>query len=86
MDSNMIGAIAIVLPFLFAMFILHHTFKLKRQAMETEALKARAESSDLENRVRVLEKIVTDNNPMLAQEIEALRALPEYETRREEVS
>ena len=79
MGDTFISVLAIFLPFFFVMFILHHTFQLKRQRMEVDALEAKARSSDLEERVRVLEKIVTDNNPTLAQEIDSLRALPDVE-------
>jgi len=58
-------------------------FRLKEKKLEVEALAAAekaaqyaSRSSELESRVRVLEKIVTDGGVQTAAQIEALRDRP----------
>ena len=77
MGDTFISFLAIFLPFFFVMFILRHHFKMRERQMDLNLLQAQEGNNALEERVRVLEQIVTDNNPRLAQEIDALRTLPD---------
>lgn len=86
MGDTFISFLAIFLPFFFVMFILRHHFKMRERQMDLDMLQAQEGNSALEERVRVLEKIVTDNNPALAQEIEALRTLPDPSLSKEKAS
>lgn len=84
MGDTFISFLAIFLPFFFVMFILRHHFKMRERQMDLNLLQAQEGNSALEERVRVLEQIVTDNNPRLAQEIDALRTLPDPTATNEE--
>ena len=79
----MIALIVIGLPVLALTFLLSRWFKLKERKFELEANLAAekaaqyaASNAELEARVRVLEKIVTDGGMQTAAQIEALRDKP----------
>ncbi len=76
-----IAAIVIGLPMVTFGLIFSRWFRLKEKRLEVEASLAvekaaqyAASNADLEARVRVLEKIVTDGGLETAAQIEALRA------------
>jgi len=76
----MLAIIIIGLPTIMIMLIANRFFKFREKKLEVEALHAAekaaqyaARSSELEERVRVLEKIVTDGGAQTAAQIEALR-------------
>lgn len=76
-----IAFIVVGLPMIIFGLILNRWFKLKERRMELEANQAAekaaqyaASNAELEARVRVLEKIVTDGGLETAAQIEALRA------------
>jgi ABC-type phosphate transport system auxiliary subunit len=78
-----IALIVIGLPILALTAILTRWFKLKEKKFEMEASLAAekaaqyaASNAELEARIRVLEKIVTDGGMETAAQIEALRDLP----------
>jgi hypothetical protein len=75
-----IAFIVVGLPMIIFGLILNRWFKLKERRMEIEANSAAeraaqyaASNAELEARVRVLEKIVTDGGLETAAQIEALR-------------
>lgn len=79
----MLAIIIIGLPTIMIMLIANRFFKFREKKLEVEALHAAekaaqyaARSSELEERVRVLEKIVTDGGAQTAAQIEALRDPP----------
>lgn len=79
----MLALIIIGLPTLMIMLIAHRFFKFREKKLEIEALNAAekaaqyaSRSSELEERVRVLEQIVTDGGAQTAAQIEALRKTP----------
>ena len=70
--------ISIVVPTLFLLYVFKRWFSYKEMQLEVEARAAEAAqplkiNSDLEQRVRVLEQIVTDRGADTAAQIEALR-------------
>lgn len=75
--------ITILLPTAFLLYIAKRYFSFKEKQLELNA-RAAAEraaeyavsNKDLEQRVRVLEQIVTDNGAETAAQIEALRQSP----------
>ena len=76
-----IALIVIGLPVMAIAFLFSRWFKLKERKMELEANQAAekaaqyaASNAELEARVRVLEKIVTDGGLETAAQIEALRS------------
>lgn len=76
-----VALIVIGLPVIGLTLIFSRWFKLKERRMELEANQAAeraaqyaASNAELEARVRVLEKIVTDGGLETAAQIEALRA------------
>ncbi|QDP18773.1 hypothetical protein [Sphingomonas xanthus] len=76
-----VALIVIGLPVIALTLILGRWFKLKERRVELEASQAAeraaqyaASNAELEARVRVLEKIVTDGGLETAAQIEALRA------------
>ena len=78
-----IALIVIGLPTMMIGFAFSRWFKLKEKRMELEANSAAeraaqyaASNAELEARVRVLEKIVTDGGMQTAAQIEALREKP----------
>ena len=79
----MIGLIVIGLPTLMIMLVANRYFRFREKKLQVEALNAAekaaqyaARSSELEQRVRVLEQIVTDGGAQTAAQIEALRLSP----------
>ena len=76
----LIAFFVIALPMLALAYMFHRWFKLKERRLELEANQAAekaaqyaASNAELEARVRVLEKIVTDGGLETAAQIEALR-------------
>lgn len=76
----MIGLIVIGLPVLMIMLIANRYFRFREKKLEVEAMSAAekaaqyaSRSHELEERVRVLEQIVTDAGAQTAAQIEALR-------------
>jgi NADH:ubiquinone oxidoreductase subunit D len=89
----MIGLIVIGLPTLMIMLVASRFFRYREKRLEVEALNAAekaaqyaSRSSELEQRVRVLEQIVTDGGAQTAAQIEALRQTPERRTRAKHVT
>lgn len=79
----MVALIVIGLPIILLMIIANRWFRLRERKLEVEASLAAekaaqyaARSSELEQRVRVLEQIVTDRGAETAAQIEALRGNP----------
>ena len=75
-----VALIVIGLPVLFLMLTANRFFKLRERKLEVEAGLAAekaaqyaSRSNELEERVRVLEQIVTDRGAETAAQIEALR-------------
>jgi hypothetical protein len=75
-----VALIVIGLPILALAYLFHRWFKLKERRLDVEAGLAvekaaqyAASNAELEARVRVLEKIVTDGGYQTAAQIEALR-------------
>jgi len=80
----MVALIVIGLPVIFLMIVANRFFKLREKKLEIEAINAAekaaqyaARSTELEQRVRVLEQIVTDGGVQTAAQIEALRGSPQ---------
>jgi hypothetical protein len=76
----LIAMIVIGLPVIFLMLVANRFFKFREKRLEVEALNAAekaaqyaARTKELEERVRVLEEIVTDRGAETAAQIEALR-------------
>jgi hypothetical protein len=76
----LIAMIVVGLPVIFLMIVANRFFKFREKKLEVEALNAAekaaqyaAHTSELEERVRVLEQIVTDRGAETAAQIEALR-------------
>lgn len=81
-----IAFIVIGLPMITFAMIFSRWFRLKEKKLEVEASLAvekaaqyAASNAELEARVRVLEKIVTDGGVQTAAQIEALRDKPRLE-------
>lgn len=79
----MLALIIIGLPTIILMLIVNRFFKYREKRLEIEALNAAekaaqyaSRSGELEQRVRVLEQIITDGGAKTAAQIEALRTLP----------
>ena len=75
-----IAVVAVGLPVILLMIIATRYFRLREKKLEIEATLAAekaaqyaSRSSELEQRVRVLEQIVTDRGAETAAQIEALR-------------
>ena len=75
-----IAAIVVGLPTIMLMMAFNRFFKFRERKLEIEALNAAekaaqyaSRSSELEQRVRVLERIATDRGAETAAQIEALR-------------
>jgi hypothetical protein len=80
LTAIMLATIIIGLPTIMIMLIANRFFKFREKKLEIEALNAAekaaqyaSRSSELEQRVRVLEQIVTDGGAQTAAQIEALR-------------
>jgi hypothetical protein len=78
-----IALIVIGLPVILLMLIANRWFRLREKKLEVEAGMAAekaaqyaSRSHELEDRVRVLEQIVTDSGAQTAAQIEALRKQP----------
>lgn len=78
-----IALIVIGLPVMLLMIIANRYFRLREKKLEVEAGAAAekaaqyaSRSTELEQRVRVLEQIVTDGGAQTAAQIEALRDRP----------
>jgi hypothetical protein len=78
-----VALIVIGLPVILLMIIANRFFRLREKKLEVEASLAAekaaqyaARTSELEQRVRVLEQIVTDSGAQTAAQIEALREKP----------
>jgi len=76
----MLAMIVIGLPTLMMTVAFNRFFKFREKKLEVEAMQAAekaaqyaARSGELEQRVRVLEQIVTDSGAQTAAQIEALR-------------
>ena len=76
----MLAMIVVGLPTIMIMLMAHRFFKFREKKLEIEALNAAekaaqyaSRSHELEERVRVLEQIVTDGGAQTAAQIEALR-------------
>lgn len=79
----MMAMIVIGLPILALMYMARGFFRLRERKLEAEvglaaekAAQYAARSTELEQRVRVLEQIVTDGGAQTAAQIEALRDKP----------
>jgi ABC-type phosphate transport system auxiliary subunit len=75
-----VALIVIGLPVILLMIIANRYFRLREKKLEVEATLAAekaaqyaSRSAELEQRVRVLEQIVTDSGAQTAAQIEALR-------------
>jgi hypothetical protein len=76
----MLALVVIGLPVIMIMLIANRYFKYREKRLEVEAMNAAekaaqyaSRSLELEERVRVLEQIVTDSGAQTAAQIEALR-------------
>ena len=76
----MLAMVVIGLPVIMIMLIANRFFKFREKKLEIEAMNAAekaaqyaSRSSELEQRVRVLEQIATDKGIETASQIEALR-------------
>src|SRR5881398_3204876 len=82
-EAVFIALIVVGLPIMLMMIIANRFFKFREKKLEVEALHAAekaaqyaSRSHELEERVRVLEQIVTDGGAQTAGQIEALRTTP----------
>jgi hypothetical protein len=85
----MLAIIIIGLPTVMIMLIANRFFKFREKKLEVEAMNAAekaaqyaSRSHELEERVRVLEQIVTDSGAQTAAQIEALRGQPQRISRK----
>ena len=90
-EAVFIALIVIGLPVTLLMIIANRYFKFREKKLEVEALHAAekgaqyaAHTNELEQRVRVLEQIVTDGGAQTAAQIEALRGQPRRVSRKPE--
>lgn len=74
------------------MYIANRFFRLRERKLEIEAMNAAekaaqyaSRTSEIENRLRVVEQIVTDGGVQTAAQIEALRQPPNVGTKRKRV-
>jgi hypothetical protein len=84
-----LALIVIGLPTIMIMIIANRFFKYREKRLEVEAMSAAekaaqyaSRSHELEERVRVLEQIVTDGGAQTAAQIEALREGPRVSSRK----
>jgi hypothetical protein len=84
----MIALIVIGLPVMFLMIVANRYFRLREKKLDVEAGLAAEKAAqyasrthELEDRVRVLEQIVTDGGAQTAAQIEALRSPPRPRSR-----
>ena len=87
-----IAFIVIGLPMITLGWLFNRWFKLKEKKLEVEASLAvekaaqyAASNAELEARLRVVEKIVTDGGMQTAAQIEALREPPEHTRQRRQL-
>jgi cob(I)alamin adenosyltransferase len=85
----LLATIIIGLPTIMIMLIANRFFKFREKKLEVEAMNAAekaaqyaSRSHELEQRVRVLEQIVTDGGAQTAAQIEALREPPRRASRK----
>ena len=85
----MLAMIVIGLPTIMIMLIANRFFKYREKRLEVEAMSAAEKAAqyasrthELEDRVRVLEQIVTDSGAQTAAQIEALREGPRAAARK----
>jgi hypothetical protein len=90
-EAVFIALIVIGLPVVLLMIIANRFFKFREKKLEVEAGMAAekaaqyaARTHELEQRVRVLEQIVTDGGAQTAAQIEALREAPRRIARKRE--
>lgn len=83
-----IAFIVIGLPVIFLTFMARAFFRYKEKQLDAEttlaaekAAQYAASNAELEQRVRILEQIVTDEGAQTASQIEALRDRPALENR-----
>jgi hypothetical protein len=83
LTAIILATIIIGLPVIMLMIIANRFFKFREKKLEVEAMHAAekaaqyaSRSHELEERVRVLEQIVTDGGVQTAAQIEALRERP----------
>lgn len=76
----LLAMVVVGLPTIMIMLVFNRFFKYREKKLEVEALNAAekaaqyaSRSHELEERVRVLEQIVTDSGAQTAAQIEALR-------------
>jgi hypothetical protein len=76
----LLATIIVGLPVVFLMVLANRFFKFREKKLEVEAMNAAEKAAqyaagtrELEERVRVLEQIVTDSGVQTAAQIEALR-------------
>jgi len=88
-----IALIIVGLPVILLMIIANRFFRLREKKLEVEAGMAAekaaqyaSRSHELEERVRVLEQIVTDSGAQTAAQIEALRDAPRRVTKQKVAS
>jgi len=81
-----------VVPAAVIIYVANRYFRVRERKLEIEAMNAAekaaqyaSHSRDIEERLRVIEKIVTDGGAQTAAQIEALRQPPRLETNRESV-
>ena len=84
-----LASIIIGLPTVMIFLLANRFFKFREKKLEVEALNAAekaaqyaSRSHELEERVRVLEQIVTDSGAQTAAQIEALRDKPQRISRK----
>jgi len=89
LTAIMLASIIIGLPTIMIMLIANRFFKFREKKLEVEAMHAAekaaqyaSRSHELEERVRVLEQIVTDGGAQTAAQIEALRDSPRSTSRK----
>src|SRR5919112_2686428 len=87
-----LALIVIGLPTVMIMLIANRFFKFREKKLEIEALNAAekaaqyaSRSHELEERVRILEQIVTDGGAQTAAQIEALRDPPRRRASRQAI-
>ena len=93
LTAIVLASIIIGLPVIFLMLTANRFFKFREKKLEVEATLAAekaaqyaSRSMELEQRVRVLEQIVTDGGAQTAAQIEALRETPQRQVRRKSPS
>ena len=91
--SIMLALIIIGLPTIMLMMAFNRFFKFREKKLEVQAMHAAekaaqyaSRSHELEERVRVLEQIVTDGGAQTAAQIEALRQPAQRSLKRASVS